>query len=98
MYCGAGPGAVALITARALRYTWVMQHTVQAFIRPGNESGFVAECPQLHSVTQGGDLDEVVDNLREVIALALAGEDLAELGFAERPVVLVTMELEPAVA
>lgn len=75
-----------------------MQHTVHAFIRPGNESGFVAECPQLNAVTQGVDLDDVVANLQEVVALALEGEDLAELGLAERPVIVVSMELEPAVA
>jgi len=36
--------------------------------------------------------------LREVVALALEGEDLAELGFAPSPVIVVTFELEPAVA
>ncbi len=75
-----------------------MQHTVHAYIRPGNESGFVAECAQLQAVTQGADLDEVVANLREVIALALDEEDLAGLGLVERPVIVVSMELEPAVA
>ena len=75
-----------------------MQHVVHAFIRPGNESGFVAECPQLHAVTQGLDLDEVVDNLREVIGLALEGEDLESLGFSGQPVIVVSMELVPAVA
>ena len=75
-----------------------MQHTVYAFIRPGDESGFVAECPQLRAVTQGADLDEVVANLREVVGLALDGENLVELGLTANPVILVTMELEPAVA
>lgn len=67
-----------------------MQHTVQAIIRPGDQRGFVAECPQLHAVTEGADLDETVANLREVVALALEGEDLAELGFSERPVIALT--------
>jgi len=75
-----------------------MQHTVYAFIRPGDESGFVAECPQLRAVTQGADLDEVVANLREVVGLALDGENLVELGLTANPVILVSMELEPAVA
>ncbi|MGE3076399.1 MAG: type II toxin-antitoxin system HicB family antitoxin [Dehalococcoidia bacterium] len=75
-----------------------MQHTVHAFIRPGNETGFIAERPQLHAVTQGEDLDEVVANLCEVIGLALEGEDLAEMGIVAPPVILVSMELEPAVA
>ena len=75
-----------------------MQRTIHAFIRPGDERVFVAECPQLHAVTQGSDLDEVVTNLREVVSLALEGEDLASLGLAEHPVIVVSMELEPAVA
>jgi len=75
-----------------------MRRTIHAFIRPGNESGFVAECPQLHAVTQGADLDEVVANLQEVVGLALDGEVLSELGLIERPVIVVSMELEPAVA
>ena len=68
-----------------------MQHTVSAFIRPGEQSGFVAECPQLHAVTQGADLDEVVANLREVVALALDGEDLDAMGLTANPVVIVSL-------
>jgi predicted RNase H-like HicB family nuclease len=75
-----------------------MQHTISAFIRPGEQPGFVAECPELSAVTQGASLDEVVANLREVVGLALDGEDLAQLGFAANPVIVVSMELEPAVA
>jgi predicted RNase H-like HicB family nuclease len=75
-----------------------MQRNIHAFVRPGNESGFVAECPQLFAVTQGEDLDETIANLKEVIELALEGEDLAELGLSDHPIILVSMELEPAVA
>jgi len=75
-----------------------LQRTVHASIRPGEDSGYVAECRDLHAVTQGSTFDEVVGNLREVIALALEDEDPAELGIAPSPVVLVTFELEPAVA
>ena len=72
--------------------------TIHAFIRSGENFGFVGECPLLHAVTQGTDLDEVVANLQEVIGLALEGEDLEELGLAEDPVILVTLEVQPAVA
>ncbi len=75
-----------------------LRHTVQAVIRPGEESGYVGECAELKAVTQGKTLDEVAANLREVIALALDGEDLEELGLAPSPVIIVTLELEPAVA
>ncbi len=82
------------------RYTCGMQlqRTLPAFILPADGKGYVAECPSLHAVTQGATLDEVVANLREAVALALEGEDLAELGLAPSPVLLVTFELEPAVA
>ncbi len=75
-----------------------MRHTIQAVIRPGEDSGYVAECAELSAVTQGATLDEVADNLREVVELALEGEDLAEYGLTAQPVIVVTFELEPAVA
>ena len=76
----------------------VLQHTIKAVIRKGNESGYVAECLEIAVVTQGETLDEVTANLLEAINLHLEGEDLAELGFAANPVLLVTFELETAVA
>ncbi len=73
-----------------------MRHTIHAVIRPGEQSGYVAECPELSAVTQGSSLDEAAKNLREAIALALEGENLAELGLAPAPVIVVTFELETA--
>ena len=75
-----------------------MQRTIHAIVRAGDESGYVAEVSQLHAVTQGATLDEVVSNIREVVELALEGEDLESLGLSPAPVILVTLELEPAVA
>jgi len=49
-------------------------------------------------VTQGITLDETVQSLREAILLHLEGEDLAEMGLALNPPVLVTMEMEPVYA
>ena len=46
-------------------------------------------------VTQGRTLDEVTRNLQEAVALHLDGEDLAALGLAASPTVVVTMELQP---
>ena len=90
---------VLLIAATApVGYPWEMQRTIQAIIRPGEQSGYVPECAALNAVTQGATLELVALNLREVIALALEVEDLAELGIAPSPVVLVTFELAPAVA
>jgi len=72
------------------------QRTIKAVIRPGEESGYVAECLEIPVVTQGKTLDEVTRNLQEAVALHLADEDLAALGLSSNPTVVVTMELLPA--
>jgi predicted RNase H-like HicB family nuclease len=71
-----------------------LQHTIKAVIRSGDESGYVAECLEIPVVTQGATLDETVANLREATELHLEGEDLATLGLAPNPTVVITMELE----
>ncbi len=71
-----------------------LQHTIKAVIRPGEQSGFVAECLEIPVVTQGATLDEVSANLREAVALHLEGEDLAKIGLAPFPSIIVTFELE----
>lgn len=74
-----------------------LQHTIKAVIRTG-ESQYVAECLEISVVTQGLTVDEALYNLREAVALHLAGEDLEEMGFAPNPTIVVTMEVEPAYA
>ena len=71
-----------------------LQHTIKVVVRCGDESGYVAECVELPVVTQGATLDETIANLHEAISLHLEDEDLAELGLAANPTVIVTMELE----
>ena len=75
-----------------------LQRTIKAIIRPGEQSGYVAECVEIPVVTQGVTLDEVTSNLQEAVQLHLEGEDLSELGLAPEPTILVTLELEPAYA
>ncbi len=75
-----------------------LQHTIKAVIRRGEESGYVAECMEVAVVTQGATLDEVTRNLQEAVALHLEAEDLAALGLANNPTLVVTMEVEPAYA
>lgn len=58
------------------------------------ESQYVAECLDLPVVTQAPTLDQLAVNIREAISLHLEGEDLAELGLAEDPTILATMELQ----
>jgi predicted RNase H-like HicB family nuclease len=57
-----------------------LQRTIKAIIRPGQESGYVAECLEIAVVTEGATLDAVTRNLQEAVALYLRGEDLADLG------------------
>jgi len=71
-----------------------LQHTIKAVIRPGEQSGYVAECVEIPVVTQGASLDETVANLHEAVQLHLEGEDVAEMGLAANPTVVITMELE----
>lgn len=71
-----------------------LQHTIKAVIRPGDQSGYVAECVEIPVVTQGRTLDEVTCNLQEAVALHLEGEDLTDLGLAPSPTILVTYEME----
>jgi predicted RNase H-like HicB family nuclease len=71
----------------------VLQRTIKAVVRPGDESGFVAECLEIPVITQGATLDEVSHNLRDAVALHLEDEDLAVLGLAPDPTILVTLEL-----
>jgi predicted RNase H-like HicB family nuclease len=70
-------------------------YTIQAVIHPGDSAGYVAECVDLAVVTQGQTLDETVQNLRDALRLHLEGEDLAEMGLAPDPPLMITMELEP---
>jgi predicted RNase H-like HicB family nuclease len=75
-----------------------LQQTIKSFIRPGEQSSYVAECLELSVVTQGETLDEVVKNLQEAIALHLDGEDPSEFGLVAHPSILVTFELQPSYA
>lgn len=74
----------------------MLQRTIKAVIRPGEDSGYVAECLEIAVVTQGQSLDEVTRNLKEAVELHLAGEDLAAMGLAPEPTILATLELVPA--
>ena len=53
------------------------RHTIQAVIRSGDESGYVAECVDFPVVSQGATVEESLSNLREAVGLMLDGEDLA---------------------
>ena len=71
----------------------MLRRTIQVHIFRG-EHKYVAECMDLPVVTQGDTLDEVTANIREAVGLHLEGENLAELGFANDPAIVATMELD----
>ena len=70
-----------------------MKRIIHVRIFKGDEL-YVAEAPEISVVTQGATLDELAANLKEAIALALEGENLAELGFVDQPAILATIELD----
>jgi predicted RNase H-like HicB family nuclease len=71
-----------------------LQHTIKAYVRRG-EKYYVAECLGISVVTQGKTLDETISNLEEAVALHLEGETLSEMGLADNPTLLITLELQP---
>lgn len=75
-----------------------LQRTIKAFIRAGEQSGYVAECLEIPIVTQGATVDQVIQNLQEAVQLHLEDENLAELGLVPDPTIIVTLELEPVYA
>jgi predicted RNase H-like HicB family nuclease len=74
-----------------------LQHTIKAYVRKG-EQYYVAECVEIAVVTQGKTLDDTLKNLKEAVALHLKGENAADFGLSPNPTILLTMELEPAIA
>jgi predicted RNase H-like HicB family nuclease len=75
-----------------------LQRTIKAFVRAGEQSGYVAECLEIPVVTQGATVDHVIHNLQEAVQLHLEDENLPELGLAPDHTILVTLELEPIYA
>jgi predicted RNase H-like HicB family nuclease len=74
-----------------------LKRTITASIHR-SEGFFVAECVEIPVVTQGENLDATLRNLQEAVALHLDGEDPTVFGLVAAPSVIVTMELEPALA
>ncbi|MBW4539093.1 MAG: type II toxin-antitoxin system HicB family antitoxin [Myxacorys chilensis ATA2-1-KO14] len=75
-----------------------LKEHITAIIQLGEQQGYVAECLEISVVTQGATLDEVVDNLREAVALHLEDEDATQFGLIAKPSLLITFELQPEYA
>ena len=74
-----------------------LQRTIKAVIRKG-EDCFVVERLEIAAVTQGRTLDETVANLKEAVKLFLEGEDPAEFSLCPNPIIVLTFEVELALA
>lgn len=72
-----------------------LRKSVHAVIQK-DVGAYVVECLELPVVTQGGSLDEAVENFREALALHLEGEDLAALGLVAHPDVQISYEMSAA--
>ena len=65
-----------------------MRRTIRVRFFRG-ETKYVAECLDLPIVTEADTLDQLASNIREAIGLHLEGENLADLGLAPDPTVVV---------
>jgi predicted RNase H-like HicB family nuclease len=74
-----------------------MKKIIQVRIYKGDEY-YVAECIDLPVVSQGRNLDEVSENIKEAVLLHLEGEDLKEWDISPNFTILVNYELEPTCA
>lgn len=52
-----------------------LRNYITAKISLGEQQGYVAECLEINVVTQSRNLDELVRNLQEAVALYLEDED-----------------------
>ena len=62
-----------------------LKDKINVIVYPGEEKGYVAECQEIAVVTQGLTLDETIKNIQEAVALHVEDEDLAKLGFIDKP-------------
>ncbi len=70
-----------------------LREHITATIYFGDQNGYVAECEEISVVSQANGLDEIVQNLREAVALHLEGEDSAEFDLVKKPSFLITLQL-----
>ena len=73
-----------------------MKKIIQVHVYKGDKY-YIAECLDLPVVTQGKTLDELINNLREAIALQLEGETLADFDLASQPSILANLEVNSSI-
>ena len=67
--------------------------TIAQFKITKDEDVYIAEGVDLAIVTQAADLDELMKNIEEAVALHFEGEDTAEFDYSHKPSILVNYEL-----
>lgn len=67
--------------------------TIAQFKVYKEEDSYIAEGVDLSIVTQADDLDELVKNIEEAVALHLEGENMADFDYSQKPSILVNYEL-----
>ena len=72
-----------------------MGSIIHAVVRPGDESGYVADCHELPVVTQGATLDATIAGLREAIGLLFEDHAPADFGLSDHPSLSVVLEIAP---
>ena len=76
-------------TAAASMKTYIQAHVQRS------ETGYQAECFDLPIITQGESLNEAVEKLHAAIQEFLEGKDLAQMGLAAHPKVMVSFHFGP---
>lgn len=72
----------------------VMKDYIQAHVQR-SELGYQAECFDLPILTQGESLNEAIEKLHAAIQEFLEGKDLAQMGLAPKPKVMVSFHFGP---
>jgi len=57
------------------------------------EKMYVAKCVDIPVVTQGIDINECINNIREAVSLFLEDEDLEEWGLEKNPSLFISIEI-----
>ena len=63
--------------------------TIAQFRVYKEENSYIAEGVDLASVTQVDDLDQLVLNIEEAVALHFEGENIADFDYSQKPSILV---------
>jgi predicted RNase H-like HicB family nuclease len=77
-----------------------MHHLQLTAVVHKDEDMYVADCPEVGTVSQGNTFEEAVENLKEATELFLEEfpEKVMELTKRERPSVITTFEAETLIA